>query len=35
MGGLADRIATEGALFLVSGHIISDSASIVDHENQV
>mgnify|MGYP000259365941 CR=1 FL=1 len=35
MGGLADRLEDRIALFSVSGHSILDSASIVDHENQV
>ena len=32
MGGLADKLADRIAFFSVSGHIISGSASIVDHE---
>ena len=32
MGGLADKQADRIAFFSVSGHIISGSASIVDHE---
>ncbi len=32
MGGLADRLEAEGALFSVYRHSISGSASIVDHE---